>query len=144
MQIPSPPHYLPSHSWRSSSLSWWWLRYSMALSPLLCLGFVLSWTVSRTGAPITRFWLYRFLGCNMRRFLSLLRHGLCMQMFPADFRCPSCQAPMDAFGDHALLCSSDSRLGGFQLCHSLVQRSLGTILRRAGVYHLVEPPNLRL
>ena len=65
-------------------------------------------------------------------------------MFPTDFRCPSCQAPMDAFGDHALLCSSDSRSGGFQLRHSLVQRSLGIILRQAGVYHLVEPPHLRL
>ena len=81
---------------------------------------------------------------SMRHFRALLRYRLCMHMFPAYFKCPSYQAPMDAFGDHALLCSSDSRSGGFQLRHSLVQRSLGIILQQAGVYHLVEPPHFRL
>ena len=52
-RILSPSHHLPCHSWRSSSLSRWQLRYLMASSPLSCLGFVLSWTVYRSGAPIT-------------------------------------------------------------------------------------------
>ena len=51
---------------------------------------------------------------------------------------------MDVFSDHALLCSSDCRLGGFQLCHSLLHWSLCIILRRAGVYHVVKPPDLPL
>ena len=59
MRILFPPHDLDGHSWWSSSLSRWRLWYSMALSPLLCLRFVLSWTVSRSGAPIIGFWLYR-------------------------------------------------------------------------------------
>ena len=49
---------------------------------------------------------------------------------------------MDAFSDHALLCSGDSRSGGVLLRQSLVQRSLGIILQLDGVYHLVEPPPL--
>ena len=50
---------------------------------------------------------------------------------------------VDTFGDHAILCSRDSRSGGIQPRHYLVHRSLGIILRRAGIYHLVEPPHLR-
>ena len=117
--------------------------YLITSSPLSCLGFVLhergthQWLLV---VPILG--LQQTIG--MRHFRALLRYRLCMQMFPDDFRCPSCQAPMDAFGDHALLGSCDSRLGGFQLCHSLVQRSLGIILRGAGIYHLVEPPHLRM
>ena len=60
MRILSPPHHLPLHSWRSSSLSRLGLIYSMASSPLSCLGFVLCWTVSTSRAPISGFSKYRF------------------------------------------------------------------------------------
>ena len=62
-------------------------------------------------------------------------------MFPTDFLCLKCEAPMDAFGDHALLCSNDSWSGGIQLRHSLMQCSLGIILKRANFYHLVITPH---
>ena len=39
---------------------------------------------------------------RMCHFRALMQYHLCMQMFLADFRCPSCRAPMDVFSDHAL------------------------------------------
>ena len=60
MRILSQPHHLPRHSWRRSSLSRLGLIYSMASSPLSCLGFVLCWTVSTGRAPISGFSKYRF------------------------------------------------------------------------------------
>ena len=51
---------------------------------------------------------------------------------------------MDIYGDHALLCRGDPSSAGFQLRHRLVQQSLSTILRQAGICHAVEPPHLRL
>ena len=51
---------------------------------------------------------------------------------------------MDIYGDHALLCCGDVASAGFQLRHRVVQQSLGTILRQAGIFHVVEPPHLRL
>ena len=79
-----------------------------------------------------------------RHYRALLRYRLCMQMFAADSTCTSCRAPMDTFGDHALLCHGDPHSSGFQLRHRLVQRTLGSILQQAGVHHMVEPPHLRL
>ena len=46
---------------------------------------------------------------------------------------------MDAFSDHALPCSRDSRSGGFQFRQSLVQRYRCTILGRTSIYHLESP-----
>ena len=51
---------------------------------------------------------------------------------------------MDIYGDHALLFCGDAAFAGFQLCHRLVQQSLGTILRQISICHMVEPPHLRL
>ena len=51
---------------------------------------------------------------------------------------------MDIHGDHALLCRGDAASAGFQLRHRLVQQSLGSILRHAGISYMVEPPHLRL
>ena len=51
---------------------------------------------------------------------------------------------MDSFGDHALLCRRDPSSAGFQLRHSLVQQTLGQLLRQAGIIHAVEPQGLRL
>ena len=60
-------------------------------------------------------------------YRSLLRYRLCMRMFLED--ASSCQAPMDIFGDHALLCRRDPSSAGFQLRHRLVQQTLGLLLR---------------
>ena len=78
-----------------------------------------------------------------RHFRALLRYRLCMQMFPPDARCSSCSSVMDIYGDHALLCRGDAASAGFQLRHRLVQQSLGSILRQAGICYMVEPPHLR-
>ena len=51
---------------------------------------------------------------------------------------------MDSFGDHALLCRRDPSSAGFQLRHRLVQQTLSTLLRQAGITHAVEPQHLRL
>ena len=69
-------------------------------------------------------------------FRDLFGYRLCMHMFLTDFQCLSC--------DHTLLCFCDSRSGGIQLCHSLLQRSLGIILQWAGIYHLEKPPHLQM
>ena len=79
-----------------------------------------------------------------RHFRALLRYRLCMQLFPPDSTCSSCSASMDSYGDHALLCRGDPSSAGFQLRHRLVQQTLGTILRQAGISHMVEPSHLRL
>ena len=50
---------------------------------------------------------------------------------------------MDSFGDHALLCSRQPSSASFQHRHRLVQRTLGTLLRQAGICHSVEPAHLR-
>ena len=54
-----------------------------------------------------------------------LRYRQCMRMFPDDASYPSCQAPMDIFGGHALLCRRDPSSARFQLRHRLVQQTLG-------------------
>ena len=77
-------------------------------------------------------------------YRSLLRYRLCMQMFPDDASCLSCQAPMDIFADHALLCRKHPSSAGFQLCHRLVQQTLGLPLRQAGITHMVQPQYQRL
>ena len=76
-------------------------------------------------------------------YCTLLRYCLGMQMFPEQDSCPCCQDPMDIFDDHALLCRQQPTSAGFQLCHRLVQHTLGTLLRQAGICHSVEPDHLR-
>ena len=81
---------------------------------------------------------------DVLHFRSLLRYRLCMRMFSDDASCPSCQAPMDIFGDHALLCRRDPSSAWFQLRHRLVQQTLGLLLRQGGITHAVEPQHQRL
>ena len=50
---------------------------------------------------------------------------------------------MDPFGNHAFLCSRQPSCAGFQLRHRLVQHTLGTLPRHAGICHSVEPAHLR-
>ena len=79
-----------------------------------------------------------------RHFCALLRYRLCMLFFPLASLYLSCGTSMDIYGDHALLHRGDPSSAGFQLRHRMVQQSLGTILRQAGICHAVEPPHLRL
>ena len=60
---------------------------------------------------------------------ALLRYLLCMQMFPEHANCLCSWDTMDIWGAHALLCSRQDTSAGFQLCHRLVQQTLGTLLR---------------
>ena len=93
-----------------------------------------SWLLA---APVPG--LQQTLGCLHYR--SLLRYRLCMRMFPINASCASCQGPMNIFGDHVVMCRSDPSSAGFQLCHRLVQHTLGLLLRQAGVTYTVEPPS---
>ena len=51
---------------------------------------------------------------------------------------------MDISGDHALLSRGDPISTGFYLRLHMVQQSLGIILRRAWIHHVVESHHIRL
>ena len=63
-------------------------------------------------------------------------------MFLYNAICSSYEAPMDIFGDHALLCFQDPTSDIFQLRHCLVRQSLGLLLWQACVIDMVETRHL--
>ena len=64
---------------------------------------------------------------DMCHFRALVRYCLSQHTVYANFHSIGYQAPRDALGDLALLFYFDSRLGGFQICHNLLQQSLNFI-----------------